>query len=69
MLLLPPQLRRSLRCAVAESAPPSAALVYQRHRGADTGIMNETQVDTGIAELSGLTLGGRKLVFLDCARI
>ena len=31
--------------------------------------MNETQVDTGIAELSGLTLGGRKLVFLDCARI
>jgi cysteinyl-tRNA synthetase len=31
--------------------------------------MNETQTDTGIAELSGLTLGGRRLVFLDRARI
>jgi cysteinyl-tRNA synthetase len=31
--------------------------------------MNETQVDTGIAEVSGLTLGGRRLAFLDRARI
>jgi cysteinyl-tRNA synthetase len=31
--------------------------------------MNETQIDTGIAELSGLTLGGRRLAFLDRARI
>ncbi|HEX9043025.1 MAG TPA: class I tRNA ligase family protein [Trebonia sp.] len=31
--------------------------------------MNETQTDTGIAEISGLTLGGRNLVFLDRARI
>jgi cysteinyl-tRNA synthetase len=32
-------------------------------------IMDETQTDTGIAETSGLTLGGRRLVFLDRARI
>jgi cysteinyl-tRNA synthetase len=31
--------------------------------------MNETQVDAEIAEVSGLTLGGRRLVFLDRARI
>jgi cysteinyl-tRNA synthetase len=31
--------------------------------------MNETQTDTGIAEISGLTLGGRRLAFLDRARI
>jgi cysteinyl-tRNA synthetase len=31
--------------------------------------MNGTQVDTSTAELSGLTLGGRRLVFLDRARI
>jgi cysteinyl-tRNA synthetase len=31
--------------------------------------MNETQIDTGIAEVSGLTLGGRRVAFLDRARI
>ena len=31
--------------------------------------MNETQFDTGVAEVSGLALGGRRLVFLDRARI
>lgn len=31
--------------------------------------MNETQVDAGIAEVSGLTLGGRRVAVLDRARI
>ena len=31
--------------------------------------MNETQVDTGVAEVSGLALGGRRVAFLDRARI
>jgi len=31
--------------------------------------MNETHVGTGVAEVSGLALGGRRLVFLDRARI
>ncbi|TVZ06594.1 cysteine--tRNA ligase [Trebonia kvetii] len=31
--------------------------------------MNETRVDNGVAEVSGLALGGRRLVFLDRARI
>jgi cysteinyl-tRNA synthetase len=31
--------------------------------------MNETQLDTGIAEVSGLTLSGRRVAFLDRARI
>jgi cysteinyl-tRNA synthetase len=31
--------------------------------------MNDKQDDTGIAEVSGLTLGGRRLMFLDRARI
>ena len=31
--------------------------------------MNETQVDTGVGEVSGLALGGRRLVCLDRARI
>jgi len=31
--------------------------------------MNETQAGTGVAEVSGLTLGGRRVVFLDRARI
>jgi cysteinyl-tRNA synthetase len=35
----------------------------------DTGIMNETQVDAWFAEVSGLTLGDRRLAFLDRARI
>jgi cysteinyl-tRNA synthetase len=35
----------------------------------ETGDMNETQADTGIAGASGLALGGRRLAFLDRARI
>jgi len=35
----------------------------------DTGIMNETQADTGIAGVGGLTLGCRRLALLDRARI
>ena len=35
----------------------------------DTGIVSERQVDAGIAEAGGLTLGGRRLAFLDRARI
>jgi cysteinyl-tRNA synthetase len=35
----------------------------------DTGIMNETKTDAEITEVSGLTLGGRRLAFLDRARI
>ena len=55
--------------AVAESASLLAVLVYRRHCGDDTGIMNETQVDSGVGEVSGLVLGGRRLAFLDRARI
>ncbi len=36
---------------------------------ADTGIVKETQVDAEIAEVGGLTLGGRRVAFLDRARI
>ena len=46
-----------------------AALVYRRRCRDDTGVMNETQVDTGVAEVSGLALGGRTVAFLDRARI
>jgi cysteinyl-tRNA synthetase len=35
----------------------------------DTGTMNETQADAEIAEVSGLTLGGRWMAILDRARI
>ena len=35
----------------------------------DTGIVSERQVDAGIAGAGGLTLGGRRLAFLDRARI
>ena len=35
----------------------------------ETGVMNETQADMGIAGASGLALGGRRLAFLDRARI
>ena len=55
--------------AAAESASLLAVLVYRRHCGDDTGIMNETQVDSGVGEVSGLVLGGRRLAFLDRARI
>ena len=55
--------------AVAERASLLAVLVYRRHCGDDTGIMNETQVDSGVGEVSGLVLGGRRLAFLDRARI
>ena len=46
-----------------------AAPVYLRRRDDDTGIMNETQADTAIAGAGGLALGGRRLAFLDHARI
>ena len=36
---------------------------------ADTGIVSEKQVDAGVAGAGGLILGGRRLAFLDRARI
>src|SRR5579863_8407695 len=53
--------------AVGGSAQPRAALVTWHHED-DTGIMNETQADTGIAG-AGLALGGSRVTFLDRARI
>ena len=51
------------------AGPSALAGVPQRATVADTGIMSETQADVEIAEMSGLTLGGRRLAVLDRVRI